>query len=747
MGLTPGDHRSDSYKKRADSRSALRSREDAARKKELEESALEIRSEDLIRSDLSGVNQVAIRGDASTNTKLTQKQERVESLPGVNSPGYNPFTGQVLGRVSGGVAQKLAASGERPQSIRGDVPYLMSVDKSPRRVVGFYSKLRGGNGGSVSSGASSGDMFSDGPGFSSRASAPKEESRLGLFFKGAGDAIISPVRGSGKVLPYYFSTQAMGVRDYFLPPSVKQQRSLSRYKGVVELQKDNDVTNFNIALGSVYAGGASPLVGRVLGGIVFGVGSAGLVSSWKARDYRGLGSNAALVGLSSAGAFELAQGGYVRLGSKYVPPEGVFAESVLSGREKLPLAKNINDAFFKFKNAKINGELVVQTSSPAKISGGVAGVGKKAALGLEDPGIYVTPKGYGSPAFLRISNGDSGYSFNPLPRFGIPTVTRFAVRDVVRYPRDVVRVPGFEAVSTYQSDVLAGKGVAVITKRSELGQGALKSQFFENVKQGGKRMIEPGTTELEAVIPVSQSFKYNPKTFFGRIKGFDYYTKYDGRVVAIRDAALLSERGRGKVLRASKVKMEQDYLSRYDPSSRSGYVLSGVSSIVAGSSKAYSSRLRRSYSKAGLSSKAYAASSRSVASGFKRSFFASSVVGRSVNRSKGYSRPSGSVVYGGSSVSGSRVSGSSIAKIVGSSYVTSIDKPKAKIKFKVNRDLVKIGDVPAARVTKYVPSFTALYFNIRGKKVKASKSGLDFRPITKNFRIAGYNVNRARMAL
>lgn len=44
---------------------------------------------------------------------------------------------------------------------------------------------------------------------------------------------------------------------------------------------------------------------------------------------------------------------------------------------------------------------------------------------------------------------------------------------------------------------------------------------------------------LEAVIPVNQKFGYNPQTSMGRIKGFDYYTKYQGEVVAIRDASLI----------------------------------------------------------------------------------------------------------------------------------------------------------------------------------------------------------------
>jgi len=51
---------------------------------------------------------------------------------------------------------------------------------------------------------------------------------------------------------------------------------------------------------------------------------------------------------------------------------------------------------------------------------------------------------------------------------------------------------------------------------------------------------EAGTSEGEAVIGVGESFSYTPKSWFGKVKGFDEYTIVKGRAVAVRQAKLLT---------------------------------------------------------------------------------------------------------------------------------------------------------------------------------------------------------------
>lgn len=257
---------------------------------------------------------------------------------------------------------------------------------------------------------------------------------------------------------------------------------------------------------------------------------------------------------------------YVRTGSKKLAPEATFASDVLTGKTNLPLSSSTSDSLRRFLGATDEqGRIIVQTSAPSKISGNIAGVGKKATGGFEDAGIYVTPKGEGSPAFLRIAGESSSYIYgqNPLQGFfSVPTVTRFAVKDVVLYPRNIVTQAGFKSVSKFAEDVLAPQAKAVITKRSEIGQGSVKRQSFAvdtlitdpftgKKLQAGQKVIERGTSELEAVIPVGSQFRYTPKTVLGKLKGFDFYTEFNGKAVAIRDTELIETIRRGTTINPS----------------------------------------------------------------------------------------------------------------------------------------------------------------------------------------------------
>lgn len=287
-------------------------------------------------------------------------------------------------------------------------------------------------------------------------------------------------------------------------------------------------------------------------------------------DPTALGELAGGIAATKVGVSEVAQvtsnaakGVYIKIGSKYVAPEKIFAESVMQGKEMLPTARSVSESVGRFEKA----DNIVQTSAPAKISGKEAGVGKKASQGFEDPGIYVTPAGEGSPYFLRIENaGKVEYSMNPVKGVNgnIPTVTRFKASSVEQLPRDVVNQPGFTAVKEFH-EAQSGSGKVFITKRSELGQGNLKRQVNPETNR-----LEAGTSEIEAVIPVSQGFEYIPQTFAGKIKGFDHYTKWNGKPVAVRDAALIVEKqstkvaskSQGQVISGERIVAESDSLSQ-----------------------------------------------------------------------------------------------------------------------------------------------------------------------------------------
>jgi hypothetical protein len=216
----------------------------------------------------------------------------------------------------------------------------------------------------------------------------------------------------------------------------------------------------------------------------------------------------------------------IKTGATRVAPEKVFSSEVLAGKKTLPTVRTKAEALGKFKKT----DLVV-TASPERIKGTVAGVGKKAALGLEDPGIFVTPLGEGSPYFTRIQAIAPETKFTLLPfkgAFKTPTATIFKTKGIAELPRKVISQPGFKPVQTFQKRA-AGSGKVFLTKRSEIGLGAVKPQKFKT--PAGRIVTEAGTSELEAVIPVSQKFITTP----GKRK----FTEFLGQPVRIREAELV----------------------------------------------------------------------------------------------------------------------------------------------------------------------------------------------------------------
>jgi hypothetical protein len=221
------------------------------------------------------------------------------------------------------------------------------------------------------------------------------------------------------------------------------------------------------------------------------------------------------------------------------------AMQILKGKTRgLKQGQNIqqlNPEIPIFKN-----EVVVSTVSPTSLKGKVVGA-KVEKVGLEDSGIYVTPKGEASPYFTGIDVAPTEYSLNIFKGLGVPTVTEFSITKVTTYSREVLVKPGFIQLAEYQK-ANTGKGLAYITKRSMIGTGDLARQRFtlleptkmtgETVKAGPR--VEAGTSEIEAVIGEGEQFQYTPKTIIGKVKGFDQYTTYKGRAVAIRQGKVLT---------------------------------------------------------------------------------------------------------------------------------------------------------------------------------------------------------------
>jgi len=248
-------------------------------------------------------------------------------------------------------------------------------------------------------------------------------------------------------------------------------------------------------------------------------------------------------------------------GQKVVSPEVQLkskAMQIVAGKTRgLKQGKNI-----QVLNPEIpifEEKVVVSTVSPTALKGRTVGM-KVEKVGLEDPGIYVTPKGEASPYFTGIEAPETTYSLNPFKNFGVPTVTEFAINKVTTYPKSVVVKPGFKQLAEFQ-EANVGKGVAYITKRSQVGTGDLPRQKFfleEPTVMSGKTVepgwrVEAGTSEIEAVIGQGESFAYTPKTFLGKIKGFEQYTVYKGRAVAVRQGKVLTETSLGAVSPGSKV--------------------------------------------------------------------------------------------------------------------------------------------------------------------------------------------------
>lgn len=210
-------------------------------------------------------------------------------------------------------------------------------------------------------------------------------------------------------------------------------------------------------------------------------------------------------------AYELGRGEIVRFKAQKVPPEEVFSSQVLEGKQ-FPTSKTAAESLKRFREAKgAEGFEVSHVTSnriPKDFSVDII-KGTEGAKGLEDPGLYVTPKGEASPYFLR---GERGKGFDLFPKFRDPTTVEIInIKNVRRYPKKVLESEGFGEVFEYGKDF---PGEVFVTKRSELGLGSIKEKGVS------------GTSELEGVVTVGTELKE---------VGSRRYTLYEGDVVRLRE--------------------------------------------------------------------------------------------------------------------------------------------------------------------------------------------------------------------
>jgi hypothetical protein len=229
----------------------------------------------------------------------------------------------------------------------------------------------------------------------------------------------------------------------------------------------------------------------------------------------------------------------LKIGAKYIPPEEVFSSDVLVKGQTFPTSRSVEESLTRFKAAKSKDYLSVDiksdklavldiktnlvgssATSTAFAKKTVVSAGEKATVeNLEDAGLYITPKGEGSPYFTRAGNEDISYGSGIFPSFEFakkPSVINVEYNKVSKYPRNILDSKGFTKVNDFLNiQGTKAKGTAYITKRFTLGQ----------------------TSEIEAVIPQNTPLvrTLDGGNIINKITGFKEYTKYKGRTVTLFD--------------------------------------------------------------------------------------------------------------------------------------------------------------------------------------------------------------------
>ena len=153
-------------------------------------------------------------------------------------------------------------------------------------------------------------------------------------------------------------------------------------------------------------------------------------------------------------------------------------------------------------------------------------IGGGKQLRAEDKGLYVTPKGEGSPYFTGIKQGElaTEYTLNPFKELmNKPQVWDIKTKGVERLPNQILNEAlkiqkeqgnkrAFEFINKWY-ETQAGKGKGYIPLRSELKQ----------------------THETQAIIPKGTKIIQKAEgNIINKVKGYEYYTILNGKAIPIR---------------------------------------------------------------------------------------------------------------------------------------------------------------------------------------------------------------------
>lgn len=268
-----------------------------------------------------------------------------------------------------------------------------------------------------------------------------------------------------------------------------------------------------------------PLVTNTLGASVVPATST-LFSSLKPTSPTGVANTLLLFAPAAIKGAKFAKDTVIKTTKPRIPPEAVIDAEVLAGTEKFPVRKAGEtdvQVLNRFESGRTpTGEVEVVSAGPAKYPGQTVLAGERAQKGLEDPGLFVAPRGQASANFLRISEQTSPkISINPFAGaseiVNTPSITYLTAKNVRLFPTQILRTQGFEQSAKYAS-APENTGTIFITKRSTTGITGRASN----------------TAEIEGTSVAGTKFTYTDP--------FAAYTEYKGKVVAIRKATLLTSK-------------------------------------------------------------------------------------------------------------------------------------------------------------------------------------------------------------
>jgi hypothetical protein len=213
---------------------------------------------------------------------------------------------------------------------------------------------------------------------------------------------------------------------------------------------------------------------------------------------------------------KIARNTVVPIGKTKLNAKEVFDVEVLEGKKTFPTTKSIEESIKRFKATKENNKLIGAHATGKNLKGKSIDLqkGTHSAKLMEDPGLYITPKGEASPFFLRVDDTDmyNNLKFKLIPEWKNPQLVEIEFDNIRKYSKNILQSEGFEEVVKAQQKAKVGD--VFITKRST---GRFDNKV--NLGKGGS------TAEIEAVVPIGTKISK---------KGSKYYTNYKGTNIPIK---------------------------------------------------------------------------------------------------------------------------------------------------------------------------------------------------------------------